>query len=439
VLKHSASALAAILCVVATATPAIAAPCDTATNLDAWFHCRILELQKTRVTRTAIEKQPEQPSLSSASTSLLDKTSASDMLGMGLNLFTSGGNTSPTAGSSPTITASTYALVTAARGDNPLDPAVYNSGKNWRRFSFTLGHEEASVKENLTQARIFGGKVLLLDRRDVSSGYAKKLLAGVDARLPASNTSYASFARRVNTLLYEKLGPRIDSTRYPLPGTAAERVTFSNTELAQNSPRFQQTLALLTDDESNQVDEIALSEGVVQAFYELDEEVGDVISRIRTAPQVAISYAAKIRDRSLPNDQVNEHRFEASFDYGVARHISITVNGSYEYRDSKTIGADRRGGRVAGEWLFELNHDQALAKKIDPYTFSLSAEGKFLTSTDDILRVQTKLVVPVTGGVSLPISLTYSNRTELINESDVRGQFGFTFDLAKLAQAFMGR
>jgi hypothetical protein len=423
----------------AFASIAEAAPCDTAMNLDAWFHCRILELQKTKVTRTAIEKRPEQPSLSSASTSLLDKTSASDMLGVAMNLFASGGNASPTAGSSPTITASTYALVTAARGDNPLDPVVYNSGKNWRRFSFTLGHEDASVKENLAEARIFGGKVLLLDRRDVSSGYARKLLAGVDARLPASNTSYAGFARRVNALLYEKLGPRVNSSLYPLPGTAADRVAFSNTELPQDSPRFQQTLALLTDDESDQIDEIAMSEGVVEAFYELDEEIGDVIGRIRTAPQVAISYAAKIRDRSLGIDQVNEHRFEASFDYGVARHISITVNGSYEYRDSKTIGGDRRGGRVAGELLFELNHDQALAKEIDPYTFSLSTEGKFLTRTDDILRLQTRLVVPVTGGISFPISLTYANRTELINESDVRGQFGFTFDLAKLARAFMAR
>jgi hypothetical protein len=35
-------------------------------------------------------------------------------------------------------------------------------------------------------------------------------------------------------------------------------------------------------------------------------------------------------------------------------------------------------------------------------------------------------------GVSIPLSLTISNRTELINEKDVRGNIGMTFDLDKL-------
>jgi hypothetical protein len=42
------------------------------------------------------------------------------------------------------------------------------------------------------------------------------------------------------------------------------------------------------------------------------------------------------------------------------------------------------------------------------------------------------LEIPVAAGVSLPISITYSNATELIKEKDVRGNFGITFDLDKL-------
>jgi len=32
----------------------------------------------------------------------------------------------------------------------------------------------------------------------------------------------------------------------------------------------------------------------------------------------------------------------------------------------------------------------------------------------------------------LPVSVTFANRTDLINERDVIGKFGFTFDTAKL-------
>lgn len=48
----------------------------------------------------------------------------------------------------------------------------------------------------------------------------------------------------------------------------------------------------------------------------------------------------------------------------------------------------------------------------------------------DIALGQLKLTVPMKGsGVKIPISLTIANRTELIKESDVRGNIGITFDL----------
>ncbi|HYI97662.1 MAG TPA: hypothetical protein VEX68_29250 [Bryobacteraceae bacterium] len=43
--------------------------------------------------------------------------------------------------------------------------------------------------------------------------------------------------------------------------------------------------------------------------------------------------------------------------------------------------------------------------------------------------VQGKLTIPINGIVRVPISVTWSNRTELIKEEDLRGQIGLTFDL----------
>ena len=43
--------------------------------------------------------------------------------------------------------------------------------------------------------------------------------------------------------------------------------------------------------------------------------------------------------------------------------------------------------------------------------------------------VQGKLTIPINGIVRVPISVTWSNRTELIKQEDLRGQIGLTFDL----------
>jgi hypothetical protein len=46
---------------------------------------------------------------------------------------------------------------------------------------------------------------------------------------------------------------------------------------------------------------------------------------------------------------------------------------------------------------------------------------------------QAKLDFPIgSSGMHIPISMTFSNRTELIKESNVRGNIGITFDLDKL-------
>ncbi len=50
---------------------------------------------------------------------------------------------------------------------------------------------------------------------------------------------------------------------------------------------------------------------------------------------------------------------------------------------------------------------------------------------------QLKFTVPIKGlGIKLPISLTFANRTELIKEKEIRGNFGFTFDLDTIFAKF---
>jgi hypothetical protein len=46
--------------------------------------------------------------------------------------------------------------------------------------------------------------------------------------------------------------------------------------------------------------------------------------------------------------------------------------------------------------------------------------------------VQGRLTLPVSNTIKIPLSVTWSNRKELINESETRGQVGITFDLDSL-------
>jgi hypothetical protein len=60
------------------------------------------------------------------------------------------------------------------------------------------------------------------------------------------------------------------------------------------------------------------------------------------------------------------------------------------------------------------------------------AAAKLLGTKGHIAVVQGKLAVPVSNVVKVPVSVTWSNRKELIKERDLRGQVGLTLDLDAL-------
>lgn len=69
----------------------------------------------------------------------------------------------------------------------------------------------------------------------------------------------------------------------------------------------------------------------------------------------------------------------------------------------------------------------------EPLGQQVSINGVTISRTGGIGVFQTKLSIPVKdSGVKIPISFTYSNRTELIKETDVRGNVGVTFDFDSL-------
>ncbi|MGC2694781.1 MAG: hypothetical protein WA738_03240 [Candidatus Angelobacter sp.] len=100
-----------------------------------------------------------------------------------------------------------------------------------------------------------------------------------------------------------------------------------------------------------------------------------------------------------------------------------------------------RDATAALQFQQNLGRSPFLVNSDDKSQISLAFAGRYERLQEnrhvpgkkaDIAIANWKLEIPIGAGVSLPLSITYANATELIKEQDVRGNFGITFDLDKL-------
>ena len=118
--------------------------------------------------------------------------------------------------------------------------------------------------------------------------------------------------------------------------------------------------------------------------------------------------------------------------------MNLTLNGSYNYKNSSIIGGDVRTGRFAGQLQFQMTPEKSLVGRSPLYLY-LGSEANWASGKPSIYKLQGKVKIPIAEGIDFPISITFANRTDLIQEKDVRGQFGFTIDTAKLFRAFLSK
>ena len=130
---------------------------------------------------------------------------------------------------------------------------------------------------------------------------------------------------------------------------------------------------------------------------------------------------------------------------GAGRRIDLTANGALTFFDKRPAllpngtRPDRiRDFQFAGQidvpfgdvtqsgqfdWWASFRYERLL-------TDASTQAGIVIPNTKgDIFFLQSGLKIPIKGlGIQFPISITYSNRTELVKEKEVRGNFGFTFN-----------
>lgn len=126
--------------------------------------------------------------------------------------------------------------------------------------------------------------------------------------------------------------------------------------------------------------------------------------------------------------------------YGRLRDLQIS--GEFDKPFGGTVAEPRGTWSVAGygQYQYDPTVLNITAGNLVPGTnIALPGDAQVLLGTAGWLGVvQGKVVINLKKGLTLPVALKWSNKTDLLKGSDVRGQFGLSYDLSALSKLVSG-
>jgi hypothetical protein len=207
-------------------------------------------------------------------------------------------------------------------------------------------------------------------------------------------------------------------------------VAFAASSLG--SKTFKATLGKVDEELSKQIDAAILAR--IGAELAMRDAIAAKITEVKTQPQISAAWSSNLRDASAPN----QHRFEGIVDYGMAPRLNLTANAGVDFVEWKGLpqppDAATTVGRAAASLSLALGRAGGGILLQEPVTVAFALDLQWKNSDTDY-RAQLKLDFPVAGGITIPVSLTWADRAEAIEEKEIRGLFGFTIDTSKLAAA----
>lgn len=156
------------------------------------------------------------------------------------------------------------------------------------------------------------------------------------------------------------------------------------------------------------------------------------------------------RDKALPDLYTTTAIVEAGLGASRKTDFSLNAAASFYQKQPATASHAFKSFDAAAQLEHPLGTDFALPSA----TLSIAAKYSYLPNDTvasttaaagtagkgSIVFVQGKLSVPIKGsGMKVPLSVTASNRTELIKEKDVRASVGITFDLDSFLTAISAK
>jgi hypothetical protein len=412
------------------------------TTFDEWLDqeetALIEDPARANLDRRASARQTQTTAMNSNTTSLVDQSSAADLLSVALNLaglssnLTQQDNESGDA-SSVSATTSAYALYSLVADHSPLDPTFYcaDRSRGWRRLSFTIGYDNQQDPQNaggIERAVIAGAKFLVLNGRDACDPHDAQLTSLFSA-MKEAGTDRANLRNDVQDYLTQTVARR--EGRGP-----SEFLTAILTEQT-----FAAEYAKLTEADREAVRELVRKR--IGSVVKLRGAIARTLMDVQSRPQMSVSFLSKSTDNGP-----DAYSGSLIYDRGMGEAFNFTANATFEARHDP-MADDAYGGRGAASLQYrfgigglELSDATAVYTGRDPVTASISGEASWMTETLPVYKGQAKLTIPLVEGITLPISVTVANRSELIDESEVRGNVGFSVDTSRVfasASTLLGR
>ncbi len=245
---------------------------------------------KAALGRRAPSNQVESNSSTGNSTSLLDRSSATDFLGLALNLADlSGESQDGTRTNSGSVTTSVYAFKTLLTGADPLDPQQYCTSAPWRQATLSLGFEgENNNPMSNDSAVTFGAKYVFWNGRDPCSSRYNADFERLTNVLATAATDFGKIEDEERKLLFKSLtGKEPDAD-------LAAFIAFSNA--MSRAPDFE---VWIKEQPGGTEALEALRKRVLlhgersKALQDLQETTRTLFQRIRGAPQSSIQFVTR--------------------------------------------------------------------------------------------------------------------------------------------------
>jgi hypothetical protein len=415
-----------------------------------------------------MDVQAGAPSGASGTTSAVASASRPNFLGLALE---NGAVAQTTSTTSATISINPWKFVSSLAHDenvqvNPSDPGgvllrklsfstTLNTGANSgsAKTSTTSGTIPASLITQLKQISDFTVHFDIHNDRDPMSGGAGKAIRGIKA-----DPILFSAADLIGLVTSDDVVTETDIIASPgfsgdvkseiKKWVSAEYQKFSaNKGIIRASAQFQTAASALMALNKEAYDKLAHSP-TLSVEYSLDRQpLVQAIAAASTASTLTpTTTAAMLVD---PPDLhtvrlIHANRFIGTSDY--------TLNASASFFGQKTAGM----GDNWRDLQFGAKIDipfSGIATVADKGTFSLSGlfvnlhqaplgvnltvNGVTINQPGKIALFQAKYTIPIGNGsgVQVPISITYSNRSDLVKETTVQANIGITFDMSKLIAA----
>jgi hypothetical protein len=198
-------------------------------------------------------------------------------------------------------------------------------------------------------------------------------------------------------------------------------------------------------------------QAVKQAMADYSQQKGKVVSKIESSPILSVEYTNSRQSVTTTLPQSMGISLTTTSSLPDLSNVNVIAAFSFIGRSQVTFNAattlfnsvsNSNSGASVRDWRLAGQVDIPLPEVAQIGKSTLSFSGLFLsllreplgqkvlvnavaeTLTGNIGLFQAKFTLPVKGtGIKIPISLTTSNRSELVKEHDIRGSIGITFDL----------